>query len=88
MCGKLWNRPWLGTKGYLSIGNETFGLCDVLARSWVSKGGTGVGTFGGMGFCVNVSLLAYGVPTANGSQRLIVIETLSGGSEGVFVGLG
>ena len=41
-----------------------------------------------MGFCVIVSLLAYVVPTANGSQQLIVIGTLSGGSEGVFVGVG
>ena len=54
----------------------------------MSKGGTGVGMLGGMGFCVIVSLLAYGVPTANGSQRLIVIRTLSGGSEGGVCGCG
>ena len=44
--------------------------------------------FGGMGVCVIVSHLVYEVPIANGSQRLIVIRTLSGGSEGVFVGVG
>ena len=37
-----------------------------------------------MDFCVFVSLLAYGVPIANGSQRLIVIGILSGESEGVL----
>ena len=46
------------------------------------------GCLGAMGFCVIVSILAYGVLTANGSQRLIVIRILSGGSEGVFVGVG
>ena len=54
----------------------------------MSKGGTGVGTFGGMGFYVIVSLLAYGVPTANGSQQLIVMRTLSAGNVRAFVGVG
>ena len=58
------------------------------AGSWVSEGGTVVEALGAVGFCVIVSLLAYGVPTANGSQRLIVIGTVSGESEGVFVGVG
>ena len=70
------------------VGNGTFRICGVFAGSWVSKGVTVVGTLGGMGFCVIVSLLAYLVPTAKGSQRLIVIGTLSGGSEEVFVGVG
>ena len=88
MCGKLWNRPWVGIGGCLSVGNRTLRLCGVFARPWVSEGGTVVEALGAMGFCVIVSLLAYGVPTANGSQWLIVIGTVSGGSNGVFVGVG
>ena len=70
------------------VGNWTFGLCGVFARSWVSEGGTVVGMLGGMGFCVILSVLEFGVPTANRSQRLIMIRTLSGGSEEVFVSVG
>ena len=72
----------------MSVGNGTYGLCGVFVRSWVFKGGMVVGMLGGMDFCVIRSLLAYGVPTTNRSQRLIVIGMLSGGSEGVFVGVG
>ena len=46
------------------------------------------GQLGAVGFCVIVSPLAYGVPTANGSQQLIVIGTLSGESEGGVCGCG
>ena len=88
MCGKLWDGPWVGIGGCLSVRNGTLRLCGVFARPWVSEGGTVVEALGAMGFCVIVSLLAYGVPTANGSQRLIVIGTVSGGSDGVFVGVG
>ena len=72
----------------MSVRNGAFRLCGVFAGSWVSEGGTVVETLGAMGFYVIVSLLACGVPTANGSQRLIVIGTVSGGSDGVFVGVG
>ena len=79
MCEKLWDGPWVGIGGCMSVRNGTFGLCGVFAGIWVSKGDTGVGTFRGMGSCVVLSLLAHGVPSANGSQRLLVTGTLSGG---------
>ena len=88
MCGKLQDGPWVGIMGCVSVRNETFGLCGVFAGSWVSEGGTVVETLEGMGFYVIVCFLAYGAPTANGSQRLIVIGILSGGSDGAFVGVG
>ena len=88
MHKKLWNGPWVDIGGCKSIVNGTFGFSGAFAGSSVSEGGTVVGTFGGMCFYVIVSLLAYGVPTANGSQRLIAIGTVSGGSNGVFVGVG
>ena len=66
----------------MSVRNGTLGLCGVFAGSWVSEGGTVVETLEAVGFCVIVSLLAYGVATENRSQWLIVIGTLSGGSDG------
>ena len=72
----------------MSVMNGTFRLCGVFARSWLSEGGTLVEMLGAMGFCVIMGLLAYGVPTANGSQQMIVIGTVSGRSDGVFVGVG
>ena len=72
----------------MPVGNGTFRICGMFARSWISKSVPVVRMLGGMGFCVIVSLLAHGVPTANGCQRLIVIGTVSGGSDGVFVGVG
>ena len=46
VCGKLWDGPWVGIGGCISVMNGTFGLCGVFAGYRVSETGTRVWKFG------------------------------------------